>query len=133
MGVVVPARGMSTVLLLDEAGPLGIMEIAERIRFSHPLVIRLTKDLEDAGVVHVVGDPADRRRRLIELTPTGRGQAEAIRAASRVITAAYQALSAEIGVDLLAMVEHLEAAGDRLPFPQRLRDLAGRMSRNVEA
>ena len=66
-----PARAGSTLLLLRGNGPTGITEIAYRLRLSHPLIIKLTGALAQAGLVRDESDPADSRRRLIALTESG--------------------------------------------------------------
>ncbi|MBA3677951.1 MAG: MarR family transcriptional regulator [Sphingosinicella sp.] len=118
-----PARGLSTMLLLEEHGPCGIMEISERVKLSHPLIIGLVKTLEHEKLVKVSDDPADGRRRIVKLTAKGRDQVNAIRLASETIAQAYRDLSDEIGVDLLATIERLEAAMRSRSFPDRLREI----------
>jgi len=128
-GVVAPARSLSTILLLDEQGPSGVVEIAARIGFSHPLVIRLVRDLEAIGLVQVAKDATDGRKRAVSLTSKGRAEVERIRAACVPIAKVYDELSAEVGVDLMAMVERLEAAEASDCFPDRLRKAVRQGSR----
>ena len=123
-GVVAPARGLSTMLLLDEKGPSGVVEIAARIRFSHPLVIRLGRDLEAAGLVAIANDAADGRKRVLSLTSQGKADVKRIRAACARIARAFDELSAEIGVDLMDVIARLEGAEVRSPFSDRLRRAA---------
>lgn len=125
-GISAPARGLSTLLLLDRQGPHSVTEIAGRIRLSHPLIIKLVAQLEGAGLVETLADPTDRRRRPIALTPFGRQQVARTEAASAVISAAYRELFAEVGVDLLDAAQRAEAAVIREPFTARLRRLAAR-------
>jgi DNA-binding MarR family transcriptional regulator len=124
MGVTIPANALSTVLLLAEAGPLAVTDIAQRLRFSHPMIIGLVRDLEAAGAVRTYADHADRRRRLTALTPAGEAQARAIRTANAALARAYDQLGAEVGVDLLVLVEALDRACDQAPFDARLRQAA---------
>jgi DNA-binding MarR family transcriptional regulator len=125
-GISAPARGLSTLLLLDREGPHSVTEIAGRIRLSHPLIIKLVRQLEGAGLVETTADPTDRRRRPIALTAAGREQAQRVEAASAVISAAYRELFSEIGVDLLSAATKIEAATAKEPFTARLRRLAAK-------
>ncbi|MGQ0641727.1 MAG: hypothetical protein ACT4P6_13340, partial [Gemmatimonadaceae bacterium] len=42
------ARWASTYLLLEESGPLGVTEIADALRLTHPAVIAITDEMRDA-------------------------------------------------------------------------------------
>jgi DNA-binding MarR family transcriptional regulator len=123
-GVVAPARSLSTLLLVCECGPIGITEIAARLRLSHPLIIRLTRDLEGEGLLKLSEDPADGRRRVAVLTRKGKQQVRAIQVATRVTATAFQTVSEEVGTDLLSLVERLEAALTSASFQSRLRTAA---------
>lgn len=41
MRLCVPPRGASMLLMLDERGPIGVVEIAQRLGLSHPLIVRM--------------------------------------------------------------------------------------------
>jgi DNA-binding MarR family transcriptional regulator len=121
-GFSAPPRSASTILLLHERGPLAITEIAQTLKLSHPLIIRLVAALSDQRLVREQEDPYDQRRRLIVLTPEGKRQAERLIDLSRIAADAYRTLGEEIGVDLLAMFERLEAAIANRSIEQRLND-----------
>lgn len=121
VGVDVPPRSLSLLLLLHRNESLGVMEVAARLRLSHPLIIRLVRDLEGEGFVQTTEDPEDARRRVIRLTARGERQVTAIKKATTVMAAAYRELSDEIGVDLLEVVERIEAANSSRAFQVRLR------------
>lgn len=54
--------------LLKKEGELSVMEIAERIRLSHPSVITLTNKMMAAGYISSNQCTNDSRRRLLKLT-----------------------------------------------------------------
>jgi DNA-binding MarR family transcriptional regulator len=56
--------------LLDLAGPLTSGELATRINLTTGATTRLIDRLEQAGHVRRVADPSDRRRVVVEPTPT---------------------------------------------------------------
>ena len=123
IGVRAPARGLSTMLLL-EGGPRSVTEIAETVRFSHPFVVGLLKDLTATGLVSLHREAADGRRRVAELTAEGRADAERIRRAARVMETAFSDLSTTVGVDLADLAARLDTAEHDLPFAQRVRRAA---------
>ena len=120
VGVSVPARSLSTMLLLESEGPLGVTEIAARLRLSHPLLIRMVKALEALGFVTAAPDEADARRRPIALTEAGRAEAKRVGRAVRILDRAYADLFAAIDTDLIAIAERVEAACAQTPFAARL-------------
>ncbi|HEX8571111.1 MAG TPA: MarR family transcriptional regulator [Caulobacteraceae bacterium] len=126
VGPDVPPRALSTMMLLDETGPQGVTQIARRLRFTHPLMIELTRALEAKGFVSARTDPADARRRLLELTPSGRAAAGQIRERLQTLEAFYKSLFDEIGVDLLDAVERLETAARKRPLIERIEEAQNR-------
>lgn len=120
-GVTSPPRALSTMLLLHRCGPAGVVEIAERLRLSHPLIIKLTAQLQGAGLVSEARDPADGRRRVIALTDLGQAEVRRIGEAAQLMERAFADLCDEAGVDLLAATEAFEAASAHESLPDRLR------------
>jgi len=59
------------VLVLAES-PLTVMQIAEQIEFSHITVKNVLRELEADELAQVNPNPADKRSKLISLTPKGR-------------------------------------------------------------
>jgi DNA-binding MarR family transcriptional regulator len=123
-GVSAPPKAGSTLLLLAQGGPLSVTEIAARLRLTHPLIIKLTRELEGLGLVRVQQDPADGRRRPVSLTPAGRRQAERLARVNETIAEAYAELFAEAGADAFAAIQKVEAALARRGLKTRLAVLA---------
>lgn len=121
-GMTAPPRALSTLLLLQREGPLTVTGVAERLRVSHPLMIKLLRGLEQQGLVRARRDRADARRRPISLTAKGRQEAELAGAATQALARAYGRLFEETGVDLLDALARLERACAERPFEQRLSD-----------
>lgn len=61
-----------TLLLLDEAGPLSVAELAARRHVRHQSMRLVTGQLEAEGLIETVPHPADRRSRLLSITGKGR-------------------------------------------------------------
>jgi DNA-binding MarR family transcriptional regulator len=65
--------------MIDTMGPQPQAEVARRLMVTAPVVTRLASALVDASLVERHADPGDRRAVLLELTPTGRRRARAMR------------------------------------------------------
>ncbi|MCJ8157301.1 MarR family winged helix-turn-helix transcriptional regulator [Sphingomonas sp. LaA6.9] len=118
-GLAIPGRGASTVLLLHRDGPMGITEIAQRLRLSHPLIIRMTNKLVDAELATTSSDPNDMRRSVVALTRQGHEQALRLEACNKDIERAISAVFDEIGLDMLAGLTRLESALRTRPISAR--------------
>lgn len=126
-GVTAPARSLSTLLLLDEAGPLGVTELAGWLRLTHPLLIRMTAALEAQGLIIFAPDARDARRRPAKLTAEGMVEVARVKAAVGVLDHAYSELFDEVGADFLDLVARVEAACLREDFKSRLHRAAERI------
>jgi DNA-binding MarR family transcriptional regulator len=123
-GVTAPAKAASTLTLLAAEGALSVTEIAQRLRLSHPLIIKLVRELEALGLASTAQDPTDGRRRPVSLTAAGRRQARRLAELNALIAEAYRGLFAEAGVDGLSAVERLEQALATRGMASRMRDPA---------
>lgn len=122
-GLTVPPRSASTLLLLADRGPMGPVEVARELKFSHPLMSRALRVLEELGLVRTVDHSGDQRRRLVELTPRGRDEAAAlVRFNHRLNRVMREVLdeaagSADYFLKTLEAIRHLL---DSQPIPTRL-------------
>lgn len=68
-----PALRAAHAQVFEHLDPDGtrITVLAERARMTHQAMGELVADLEQAGLVERVSDPADRRARLVRPTPAG--------------------------------------------------------------
>ncbi|MFL9582721.1 MarR family winged helix-turn-helix transcriptional regulator [Stenotrophomonas sp. AB1(2024)] len=124
VGVTAPPRTISTLLALDEHGPLGVTELAGLLRQSHPLVIAWIKELTRLSLVKSKDDPADRRRTLVSLTTKGRHELVRVRKALVTMERASTELLQLAGTDSLLVLWALERNCRELPFLQRLQQKA---------
>lgn len=68
-------RPLAVSRLLHEigsGGPAGVRDLRERLDLDSGHLSRMLRRLEEEGLVATVVDPGDRRRRVVELSPTGR-------------------------------------------------------------
>lgn len=119
-GLNVPPRGASMLLLIDGADAIGVVEISQRLRLSHPLIVRMAQRFEQLGLVTSEVDPADARRRRLIPTPKARREAAAIRTFNARLSATFDALFAEIDSPLPAVLDRLDAALDAKPIADRM-------------
>lgn len=122
VGVTAPPRTTSTLLALDEHGPLGVTEISTLLRQSHPLVINWIKQLRAQGFVKTRMDKADRRRTIVALTAKGVTETKRLRKALVRMGEASQSLMDEAAPGLFDALWRMEQACRREPFAERLRN-----------
>lgn len=119
-GVETPVRSVSIMMRLLRRGPASIADIARIEGQSHQLVSSRVAPLEKAGLVRVKPDSQDERRKLLSLTSKGVADARKVEKICGNIAAAFSDLNKELGVDLMATLEHSEQALQREPIAMRI-------------
>ena len=120
VGVTAPPRTISTLLALDDHGPLGVTELAGLLRQGHPLVIVWIKELSRQGLVTSKTDPADGRRTLVSLTSKGRKEVSNVRKALVTMEHASAELLNLAGTNAWQALWSMERASREQPFSKRL-------------
>ena len=120
MGLDIPPRGASMLLLIDEAGPIGVVEVSRRLRLSHPLIVRMARQFEALGLVTSEKDLQDSRRKQLVSTAKGHDEAQTLRAFNIRVSAMFADLFADIGCDVIETLDRLDAALAATPVEQRL-------------
>lgn len=123
VGVTAPPRTISTLLALDAHGPLGVTELADLLRQSHPLVIVWIRELSRLSLVTSKSDRADKRRTLISLTDKGRKQLVNVRKALVTMERASAELLDLAGEEAWQALWAMERGCREQPFLERLRKL----------
>jgi DNA-binding MarR family transcriptional regulator len=123
MGVTAPPRTISTLLALDERGPLGVTELARLLRQTHPLAITWIRELTSLSFVSAKSDPKDRRRSVIRLTAKGRAEVARVRAALVGMEQASVRLLDQGGEGVLAALWRMENACRDASFAEQLQRL----------
>lgn len=119
-GLDVPPRGASMLMMIDERNAIGVVEIAQQLRLSHPLIVRMAQRFEQLDLVKIEIDPVDGRRRRLVPTEKGRREAEAIRTFNTRLAAMFDALFTEIDSPLVAVLDRLDAALKAAPIAARM-------------
>ena len=121
VGVTAPPRTISTLLALEEQGPLGVTELAGVLRQSHTLVIVWIRELTRLSLVRSKSDPADQRRTILVLTPKGRREVVNVRKALVTMARASSELLGADGEAVWRALWQMELALKGKPFSARLR------------
>lgn len=121
VGVTAPPRTISTLLALEEQGPLGVTELAGVLRQSHTLVIVWIRELTRLSLVRSKSDPADQRRTILVLTPKGRREVVNVRKALVTMARASSELLGADGEAVWRALWQMELALKRKSFSDRLR------------
>jgi len=87
------------LLTLDETGPLGQQRLAELVGIDPRNAVPIIEASVEQGLLIRTVDPADRRRRVLELAPSGRRFARKLRG-----------LSADIEEELLSPLDPADRA-----------------------
>ena len=123
-GIAAPARTHSTLALLEREGSLGITEVADKLRQSHPLVLTWVRQLKDLALVETSADHADGRRTLVSLTEAGKLEVRKNREADHFIGEAYEALMRDADAPIYDALWRIEEACRREPLIERIRRAA---------
>ncbi len=119
--------------LLSEESPLGIMEIAEKLKISHPYVIQLVKGLEKKGLILNVNDSRDARKRSIRLSDKGTKLLQELKPLWDDIQQTMENVLRESNNPLFTAVIQLENSFEEKSFYQRVMETRKeRMLANVE-
>lgn len=124
VGVSAPPRTISTLLALDERGPLGVTELAGLLKQSHSLVIVWIKELSRLSLVVQERDPSDGRRTVISLTAKGREELLQVRKALVAMEQASTELLSLGGDDVWQELWSMERGCREHSFLGRLRRAA---------
>ncbi len=134
VNVTAPPRTISTLLALDAHGQLGVTELADVLRQSHPLVIVWIKELTRLSLVTSNTDLADKRRTLVSLTGKGRKELLNVRKALVTMEQASAELLNLAGENAWQALWAMERGCREQPFAERLqRQMAGRRKRAAVA
>lgn len=120
LGLDVPPRGASMLLLIVEHQQIGVVEIARRLRLSHPLIVRMAREFQERGLVAVNADPSDGRRRVLSPTDKAHHEAAALSAFNADLNALFDDLFADIDASLISVLDRFDAQLDASSIPMRL-------------
>ena len=114
--------GRVKALLWLAEGPLSLSELAEAVRVDAPYATLIVDNLEERGLVERRPDPADRRRKLVALTPEGKEAAQRALRIKREPPPGFANLNA---AELDTLEELMRRLTGGRPGPEGVRDVNG--------
>ncbi|MEV6866062.1 MarR family winged helix-turn-helix transcriptional regulator [Streptosporangium subroseum] len=96
------------LLVLDRQGPISQRELAAELGCTDPAVTGLLREVSRSGFTEVTPDPANRRRNVVSLTPSGRAIVQTASALLDQRFANLLALSHVNGEELLSILTRLD-------------------------
>ena len=120
--MVAPSRTLSTLLALQQLGPLSVTELAALLSQSHPLVINWVRQLKELDLIRSSPDPADARRTILSLTEKGESEARKSEESRKITALAYAKLMRDADAEIFEALWRIERACREKPFLERLRE-----------
>jgi DNA-binding MarR family transcriptional regulator len=106
----VPPLQLSTLVSIEEHGPLRLGELAQREAVSAPTMTRVLAALHERGLIVRTADPVDARSTRVALSPAGTRVLAAVRSQrTALLDARLARLSPEQRAALVAALPALEA------------------------
>ncbi|MEL6369803.1 MAG: hypothetical protein AAFR03_03690 [Pseudomonadota bacterium] len=124
-GLRIASKTMGIVQLLYSEGSKSQADIAGRLRYSHQLTAQRLAWLYEHEFAVSVPDENDARRRIIQLTASGLSEGKKLQSFLPELTAAYEALFTEIGINLDAAIQKADQALDNNPLKDRMANSPG--------
>lgn len=116
------AKWFPILELLRRREHLSIVEISQVLQLSHPAVVQFAEQLMKKGYIVADKDPSDARRRILNLSEDGRKLLEKLEPLLQIIKEENRKWLQEANVDLLNVIEKLEAALDRASIYTRINE-----------
>lgn len=118
-GLTVPVQANASLVTIALHGPLPLAELARRTGDPHQLAAYRVNKLIRQGLVEKRSDARDGRRFPLMLTEAGRVQADILIGMAKDVARVYEAVSAEIGIDLNAALDAVQASIEARPLGDR--------------
>ncbi|RJG56313.1 MarR family transcriptional regulator [Sphingobium terrigena] len=122
MGVVIPVRSCSLMIVLAKLGTASASDLARELGHSHQLVMQKIPKLVSLGLIEHQADQHDARRRIFHLTEEGMMQLAKFEQCTALIRTAYDGLFAEVG-DIRQFVDRTADALNEKPLDKRIHSL----------
>lgn len=123
IGIVVPVRSCSLIIMLDELTVASAADLARRLDQSHQLILQKIPALEKLKLLERKTDPADKRRKVFRLTTKGKKQVALLNQNAGVFEEAYETLNQELGFDVFDVLGRAIAALQAKPLVNRIDEI----------
>ncbi len=125
LGLEFEARWFPVLVALHRDGPANVTDLARSLGISHQAVSQTAHVLIRRDLVKETVDAKDRRRKALSLSRKGRRLCQRLEPVWEQIREANRELLADVGVDLVADIEQVEAALSKQGIAGRVRDHLG--------
>lgn len=105
-------RWFTMFSLLSQKSPLNISEITTELGYTQPAVTQIANVLIKKGLVKVVKDKSDTRKKLLALSPKGQVMLDELKPVWQGFEDAIRDVFKETGFDLMFVVNKIESALD---------------------
>lgn len=119
-------RWFTMFYLLSKRSPLSISEITTELGYTQPAVTQIANIMQKKGLVKVVKDKSDTRKKMLTLSPKGRTLLPKLEPIWKAFNDAVDELFRTIGYDVLAIVARLEDELEK-------KDMLARVTEKIES
>ena len=115
-------RWFPTFYTLSNDAPLTVVEIADRIGFTHAAVSQTVRELKQAGFLVAIENETDKRKRDLQLSQKGKALFDAMKPLWSDIASALNDLLRSHRNHLMAALQEIENSFEEKSFTERIRD-----------
>jgi DNA-binding MarR family transcriptional regulator/N-acetylglutamate synthase-like GNAT family acetyltransferase len=101
-------RWFTLYYLLSKKSPLSISEITTELGYSQPAVTQIANIMVKKGIIKVVKDKTDTRKRMLALSPKGAALLPKLEPIWKGFEDAIAELFSSVGYDVLSIIEKIE-------------------------
>jgi DNA-binding MarR family transcriptional regulator/N-acetylglutamate synthase-like GNAT family acetyltransferase len=101
-------RWFTLYYLLSKRSPLSISEITNELGYSQPAVTQIANIMVKKGIIKVVKDKTDTRKRMLALSPKGAALLPKLKPIWKGFEDAIDELFSSVGYDVLSIIEKIE-------------------------
>lgn len=125
-GVDFDVRWATIFVLIARQEPVAVMEIADRLKITHPAVIQVINELEKHGLIVSAKSEQDGRKRLLSLSQAGRDMLPKLQPLWNAFIAVNQGMLAKQTHNLLLALQEMEVQLAERSFFDRIQDQLNR-------
>jgi ribosomal protein S18 acetylase RimI-like enzyme len=117
-------RWLEMCQLLFDEGPKSVRELAQALGVSHAAISQFANQLTARGIAATYKDPADRRKRVLALSKTGKELFERTRHFQKCLDEVVEALLVEADPGFMRSLHKLEAAIQKRGLIERFNEIS---------
>lgn len=121
-------RWFALLQLLQQEGSVTVTDAAGMLRLTHPAIVQLSAQLEEAKLISTGKDKNDGRKRNMQLTSKGSDLLKRLTPLLKDIEDANREFLESTGYDVLSIIEKLEKALDEKDMYKRVKERTNRRS-----